>query len=194
MRYLFTLLLLCFGAMIACSQDSLPYRHVPEAPDQFSGGAVAARIIDGLGFRFYWATEGLRESDLAYKPSNDARTCEETIAHIYEMSIIIANSATETANKRGQDKKLPFVEMRRQILENLKKASDRLRMASDLEMKNKKIIFERNNKVTEFPFWNQLNGPIADCLWHTGQLVSFRRASGNAMRSDVNFFSGTAPD
>jgi hypothetical protein len=194
MKHLFTLLLLCCSTMMACSQDSLPYRHVPEAPDKFSAGAVAARIIDGLGFRFYWATEGLRESDLSYKPSKDARTSEETIAHIYEMSIIIANSATGIANKRGQDKKLPFVEMRKQVLENLKKASDQLRIASDHDMETKKIIFERNNRVTEFPFWNQLNGPMADCLWHTGQLVSFRRASGNAMRSDINFFSGTAPE
>ena len=41
-----------------------------------------------------------------------------------------------------------------------------------------------------FPFWNHLNGPIADALWHSGQIVSNRRASGNPLNSKVNVFIG----
>jgi hypothetical protein len=42
----------------------------------------------------------------------------------------------------------------------------------------------------EFPFWNQLNGPIADALWHCGQVISFRRSSGNPYNSKASVFSG----
>lgn len=35
-----------------------------------------------------------------------------------------------------------------------------------------------------------LNGPIADALWHVGQVVSFRRSSGNPFNSKVSVFSG----
>ena len=61
-------------------------REIPEAPEAYSAATVAARMVEGLGFRFYWATEGLRPEDLAYKPSEEARTTEETINHIYGLS------------------------------------------------------------------------------------------------------------
>ena len=44
-------------------------------------------MIDGLGFRYYWATHGLRPEDLNYKPSETNRTIEETIDHIYNLSL-----------------------------------------------------------------------------------------------------------
>lgn len=53
------------------------------------------------------------------------------------------------------------------------------------------IFFPLNGgKRSEFPFWNMLNGPIADALWHVGQVVSFRRSSGNPFNSKVSVFSG----
>jgi hypothetical protein len=59
-------------------------------------------------------------------------------------------------------------------------------------MKNVKLIFKgANGAAQEFPFWNQLNGPIADCIWHTGQIVSFRRSSGNPFTEKANVFMGT---
>jgi hypothetical protein len=42
----------------------------------------------------------------------------------------------------------------------------------------------------EFPFWNQINGPISDALWHCGQVVMNRRASGNPLQLGVNVFVG----
>ena len=51
----------------------LPYYQIPDAPEKFTAGNVAARVIDGLGFRYYWATEGLRDVDLTYKPNDSAQ-------------------------------------------------------------------------------------------------------------------------
>ena len=42
----------------------------------------------------------------------------------------------------------------------------------------------------EFPFWNQLNGPIEDAVWHCGQIVAFRRASGNPISKKISVFTG----
>ena len=64
------------------AQEKLPYYEIPEAPETFTAGTVAARLIDGLGFRFYWSTEGLKPTDLAYKLTEESRTTEETIQHI----------------------------------------------------------------------------------------------------------------
>jgi len=163
-----------------CAQNTnLPYKEIPSQPEAFSAGSVAARMVDGLGFRFYWATEGLREIDLKYKPSADARTSQETIEHIYEMSFIVLNAAIGKENVNGQDVKLPFAEMRKRTLENLSEASNHFRSLSDAEFSNLKLIFKGGTKSIELPLWNLLNGPMSDCIWHVGQVVSFRRSSGN---------------
>jgi len=173
------------------AQDkSLPYDEIPAYPQSYYAGAVASRMIDGLGFRYYWATEGLRSQDLVFKPSTDARTTEETLAHIYEMSILILNATTKTANVPGQDKKLQFVEMRKVTLTNFKTASENLRNSTDQQMKDFKFIFKATNQVVEYPFWNMINGPIEDCVWHVGQVVSFRRSSGNPFNSKAEVFTG----
>lgn len=185
---IFSLPLFCLSAQ----DKTLPYYEIPSYPENFTAGSVAARMIDGFGFRYYWATEGLRPEDLAYTPGADTRTSEETLTHIYELSQIIANSVTKTPNtSEATETRHAFQEMRKRTLENLKLASDRLRTATDSEMKEFKLIFKRDANTQEYPFWNQLNGPIADGLWHVGQVVSFRRASGNPFTDKVSVFTGT---
>lgn len=187
-----TVIALAFTFFASCcvAQD-LPYREIPKAPESFTAGGVASRMVDGLGFRFYWATEGLRAEDLAFKPGPDTRTSEETIAHIYGMSFLILNTTKKTANVTGQDVKLPFAEMRKKTLENFKEASDRLRKSSDKELLEFEAIFTRGTETVKYPFWNMVNGPIADCLWHVGQVVTFRRSSGNPFSEKVSVFNGT---
>ena len=41
----------------------LPYAKIP-APHRATAGAVVSRMLDGLGFRYYWATQGLQKEDL----------------------------------------------------------------------------------------------------------------------------------
>lgn len=180
--------MLISGALFG-QDKKLPYYEIPDYPETYTAGAVAARMIDGLGFRFYWATEGLRKEDLAYKPGNDTRTSQQTIEHIYGMSIIILNS-TKGLSTEGQPASLPFEAMREQTLLNLQAASNTLRTLSDADLNNIKMVFKRGDKTTEFPFWNEINGPIADCLWHVGQVVSFRRASGNPFTDKVSVLTG----
>jgi hypothetical protein len=192
MKHMFTFILSACMLSISAQDIRLPYNEIPSYPKNFTAGTVAARMIDGLGFRYYWATDGLGLEDLGYKPGADTRTTEETLAHIYEMSLIIVNSVTNTINVRGTtSSRLAFADMRKSTLENLKTASDRLLIATEAEMNDFKLIFERDGRSQEFPFWNQINGPIADCLWHVGQVVSFRRASGNPFTDKVSVFAGT---
>ncbi len=173
--------------MSTYSQSDLPYSEVPDYPEAYTAGTVAARMIDGLGFRYYWATDSLRELDLNYKPSVDARTCMETLEHIYGMSTMILN-ATKSAVNQEDSTELNFNEIRKKTLFNLKEASDILKNSDDLD--NMTIKYEGKSGLREYPFWHHLNGPIADCLWHVGQIVSFRRSSGNPIYNKVSFFNG----
>lgn len=169
-------------------QDSLPYRTIPEAPEAYTAGNVAARTIDGLGFRFYWATEGLRPEDLAYRPSEEARSAAETIHHIYSMVTLVYNLMHDEPHKAEE---LSFEEERAHALRLLQQISQRLRASSPEDMETYRLV---HRSGVDLPFWNMLNGPIADCTWHCGQIVSFRRASGNPFPSGVSLMTGTVEE
>ena len=170
----------------------LPYYEIPPASDHFSAGTVAARIIDGLGFRYYWATDSLRPEDLAFTPGPDSRTSLETLDHIHDLSRIIANSVLMKENLPGVAKsQMSFEEMRKSTLENFSTAANMLRESSDEDFEKFNLVFRRDDSTRTFPFWNQLNGPIADALWHVGQVVTLRRLSGNPFTNKVSVFNGT---
>ena len=175
-------------------EEPLPYREIPDYPSEYNAGTVVSRMIDGLGFRYYWATHGLRDEDLAYKPSETNRTIGETIDHIYNLSRVIYNSAFKTPNDRtsSQETNLSFKAKRAMTLKNLKQASEIFVGLTDLS--DNKVIFMSNSGIREYPFWNQINGPIEDAVWHCGQVVALRRASGNPFDSSVSVFQGKKRD
>lgn len=149
---------------------------------------MAARMVDGLGFRYYWATEDLRKSDLEYKPNEDVRSTGETIDHILNLSYVILNSTLKKPNDTNDFSNMDLYDKRKQTLINLKTAADILRSSDDISQF--KIIFGER----EIPFWNNVNGPIADAIWHCGQIASFRRTLGNPINPNVNHFMGTVKE
>ena len=180
------LILAVFLSAMVYSQNTndLPYSDISNTPETYTPGAVAARMVDGLGFRYYWATEGLTEVDLAYKPSETGRTTDENLDHLYGLSSFIIKTLLKDTSKREEVKFSGFDEKRQATLLNFKKASDILLVSQDLSE------FDNNR----FPFWNLINGPISDALWHCGQIVMLRRASGNPFNSNVSVFAGKLRD
>lgn len=177
------LIVLLSNFMGGQTKEDLPYFEIPEYSENFTAGTMAARMIDALGFRFYWASDSLTEKDLAYKANEDGRSTEATIEHIYDLSKIIVNSTLKEPNTRVKEE-LTYKAMRAKTLINFKTAADILRESDDISQY--KIIFGEQ----EIPFWNQVNGPIADAIWHCGQLVIYRRSTGNPMSPKVNHFTG----
>ena len=184
MKSILSIVIVLCSITLVNSQEKLPYYEIHEASEKFTAGTAVSRMIDGLGFRFYWASEGLRNEDLSFKPSEGARTSMETIQHIFGLTNMIHNCITKQQHTNGNPKEMTLTELRKSILTRLKEASDILRATNDISQF--KIVMGK----TELPFWNQINGPIADAIWHSGQLVSFRRSSGNPYNSKASVFSG----
>ena len=182
--FLFTL---SINAQTDKKETDLPFSEIGEYPADFSQANIISRMIEGLGYRYYWATKSLTENDLNYKSSEDARSTIQIIEHIYSLTMMISSSF-EKKEFKFTSVTYNYDELRTKTLLKLKYIHDELRSNPDFSQLF--IKFERGRTKMEFPFWNQINGPISDALWHCGQVVMNRRSSGNPLQSGVNVFVG----
>lgn len=156
------------------------YHHIPDYPDHVSGAAVLARMLDGLGFRFYWATEGLRAEDYAFRPAKDTMSIGEFVAHVWELVSWVSSSALKKQYEKPKD--------------DLSTRAEALRIIHDLRETMLAMSDEDLDRlrIRDNPFWNIVNGPFSDALTHTGQINSFRRLNGNPV-AGANVFLGEPP-
>lgn len=171
---------------IAQQDQKLPYYQIPDySQEQYTAGTMIARMVDGLGFRFYWATKDLTEKDLEYRANIEGRSSEETVDHILGLSNYILCTALKQPIVRESYKGLSFQKKREKVLLNLKKASNIFK--EEIDFYKSEVIFSSQYK---FPFWNLINGPIADALTHCGQILIYRRTTGNPVDTKADVLSG----
>ena len=171
------------------------YSLIPDYPQEYSVGTVLGRMVDGIGFRYHWATEGLNKVDLEYRPCTTGRSIYDTLLHVYNLAEMMSTTVT------GQRYELPepsnglqFDKLREETLRVIAYISDRFKEASDDKISEMSIKFKMGEQDLDFPTWNVVNGPISDLLYHIGQVVSHRRASGNPIDSKVNLLIGRRID
>jgi hypothetical protein len=189
-----TIVLILLSPFVAKAQESSDYYYqIPDSPEAYTEKTVAARMVDGLGFRFYWATEGLRPEDLSYKASAEGRTIEATVEHIMGLTQVLLNAVEGKPNEGGEQEATSYEQKRAKTLDNIKRASEILKSGQG-ELGDYDMIFVGARGTSEYPFWNLINGPIADAIWHCGQVVTLRRASGNPFNSNVSVLQGKVRD
>jgi len=186
MKIKLIIIAMLFCAISINSQEKLPYYQIPQMKENYTAQNTVARMIDGLGFRYYWATEGLRVEDLAYQPKGEGRDCQQTVNHLYDLSNMMLRLTKTDFKQEVEKEKMTFAEMRRQTLLNFQTFSNRIQASKALS----EFTIRKAGEMT-VPFFNIINGPIADAIWHAGQVSSFRRSSGNPINSKINYFSGT---
>ena len=49
--------------------SNLPYQEIPDYPNEYTAGNVLGRIMDGIGYRYYWATKDLTPDDYNFRPA-----------------------------------------------------------------------------------------------------------------------------
>lgn len=159
----------------------LPYRNIPSEPKAISSATILARFIDGLGFRYRWATEGLTNNEIDFRPDPTSMNMMELINHIYDLSEI--TNRIFGGEKGAGDRPESFQGLRVATLIRIKDISQRLKRMTHSE-------FETTVNQSKTPFWYYLNGPIADALTHVGQITTWRRIAGNPQPKGVNVFKG----
>ncbi len=173
------------------SNLNLPFSEIEDDLQSYQPGNIIARLIDGLGYRFHWATDGLTIDNLEYRPCESAKSTFETLQHIFSLSETILLVSERKPNIRPyQSVKMDFGETRKLTLMNLNTARANFLNVGVNEIGGHKVVFQFPDKEVVYPFWNFLNGQIMDAIYHVGQVVLMRRANGNPMSSKVRVFYG----
>jgi hypothetical protein len=174
-----------------------PYRRLPAAPDETRATTVLARLVDGLAFRYRWATEGLRPEDVAFRPTETAMSTSELLDHLHKLARWVEGTVARTlqCEPDRMDTREPIgsglEEVRGATLARLTRLRDLLSEAHDEDLARIEITGARSRGPQ--PFWNMINGPLADALTHVGQINTYRRIAGNPTPA-ADVFRGLPPD
>jgi hypothetical protein len=168
---------------------SFDFRSLPPGPESVTGSAVFVRLVEGIGFRFFWATESLRENDLSFRSTPETMSIADQAGHVLELTAWVAVAAGAIpAGPQGPESPLPFPEVRRRVLEILSLLRARFAGMSDEEIGTIRI----GSRAGPVPWPHLVNGPLADALTHVGQIAVLRRANGNPVPK-ANVFLGRPP-
>ena len=166
----------------------LPYYKLPDPPEKMNAAGLLIRFVDTLGFRYRWATEGLREEDMKFQPCDSSMTFGDLMEHLYSLIAVTDTFITGKEHERGASMSL---EERRKIsLEILAELRDKLHDLDEDYLEKRRWYVPWGGK--EFPIWFLINGPFSDALTHVGQVASWRRINGNPILG-ANVFFGTPP-
>lgn len=160
--------------------EELPFREIKEYPELVNGPNLIVRMLDGFGFRFYWATEDLLLKDYAFQPSPDGKSICEIVVHIWGLVNWISSHVSQTKYQLPEDD----YDIRKQILFITQQLRDEFAGMDDKKLESIQIGGQ--------PFWHLINGPIEDAVSHTGQINVLRRIAGNPP-TQLNPFLGIAP-
>lgn len=167
------------------------FAAIPDYPDTVTASTVFLRMVEGLGYRYHWASKDLRPEDLTWRPSEDGKSTLETIEHVMELTRMVRNAVEGRPNMRPvPEESLDYQAMRAAALENLAVVSKHLRANDEEKITDYQVVYQRGDTRKDFPFWHVINGPLSDAIYHTGQIVAYRRASGNPIDARVSVFMG----
>ena len=169
------------------SAEAVPFHTIPEPPASVTAGTILGRLADGIGFRFRWASEGLKDSDMAYKPAPDCMSMGEQLDHICDLLATVSKNV-------GAPQRPPLpqpaacAQLRARVLDLSADLSAWFKRASEEELASSTVKSRGDARL----FWNMINGPLADCLTHIGQILSWRRLAG-APPAAADVFRGLPP-
>ena len=146
--------------------QELPFKDISKTPKDLTATNTILRMVEGLAFRYRWATENLSEENIKFKPHPTSMSIEEVNAHIFDL----VDSTNRVFGGEKQNKrflKFFFSKVRIKSLHILADLSERLK-----EMSDKDLLEIEKNTSRKLPFWYWINGPPADALTHVGQITS----------------------
>ena len=65
--------------------QELPFEDISKTPTELTATNTLLRVVEGLAFRYRWATENLSEEDIKFRPHSTSMSIEEVNSHIFDL-------------------------------------------------------------------------------------------------------------
>jgi hypothetical protein len=161
------------------------FYHLPKEPGEISAVNILLRLVEGIGFRYRWATEQITGEQAEYKPAPGCMSYKELLLHIFKLvHVVHAHFEGETSLPYPPEKS-DIESLKNNTLDLLQNLGVRLAEINDTEL--------TRFSTRGYSFWYMINGPLADALTHIGQINSWNRISGNPSLP-VDVFRGIGPE
>lgn len=167
----------------------LPYTRIPDPPSEVNGSTILIRMMDGIGFRYRWATEELREEDMEFQPCDSSMRMDELLGHIH--GLLNVTESYITGKDMANVPQLGLDERRKETLATVVRTREALKELDDEYLS--KRMYKPPWRKGEYPIWTLINGPLSDTLTHIGQVASWRRIHDNPIVG-ANVFDGLPPE
>ena len=151
------------------------YDRLPEVPIDWTIANVISRWIDGIGYRYANATNGLPDDLADYRVTESAMSMIEVIKHCYDLIYWVGVNFDSSLRYNKQLSSIS--DYRDSTLSLCHHIRTYISGLSDEELRWVTLYLKRTD--TYFPIWYFFNGPMADVLTHIGQINSWRRAAGH---------------
>lgn len=168
--------------------SDLPYTNIPDYPEEMNASNIMLRLVDGIGFRYRWATEGLEEENMQFQACDTSMDMTELLKHVN--GLLNISESYITGKEMIPVKEVGLEERRKETLETVLRIRDALSDMDDHFLD--KRMYKPPWRDTTYPIWTLINGPLSDSLTHIGQIASWRRIHGNPIPG-ANVFDGVPP-
>ena len=165
--------------------QELPFADISVVPNNITATNTLLRMVEGLAFRYRWATENLSEENIKFRPHPTSMSIEELNSHIFDL--VDSTFRVFGGEKQNKESLNSFKKIREFNLFLFQKLCSQLN-----EMSEDDLLNLEKETTRKLPFWYWINGPLADALTHVGQITSWRRIAGNPQLKGVNVFIGTS--
>ena len=173
------------------AQDQFPLEAIPAAPESTTSGK---RI--GANDPRVWVIVIIGRPKIYGKrtwitaPAQKRLSTYETLGAPLRLGGNDSQCGTINSKRTRPLSPMPedYLALRSATLKLLEEASQLFLKKDAAAIEALQLIIQRGGKTYTFPIWNLMNGPLSDALYHTGQVVSFRRTTGNPIHPGVNVF------
>ena len=125
-------------------------RRIEAPPTRVSGTSVLARLVDGLAFRYYWATEGLRPADYDFRPGPDSMSTPELQEHTLHLVFMIKQTVFN-ADERERFESDDPASLRAQALESLRLVREHLIELDDETVSGHEVLKRDGSRRRAMP-------------------------------------------
>ena len=63
----------------------IPFEDISKIPTELTATNILLRVVEGLAFRYRWATENLNEENIKFRPHATSMSIEEVNSHIFDL-------------------------------------------------------------------------------------------------------------